>query len=71
MLQVQGNVPDERLNESLLQPELFLSLVKSFILDLKARQFSQEGFQAFSKDICAGISELPVEKSLSGASDGC
>lgn len=47
MLQVQGNVPDERLNESLLEPELFLSLVKSFILDLKAREFSQEDFQAF------------------------
>lgn len=51
MLQVQGNVPDERLNESLLEPELFLSLVKSFILDLKAREFRQDRFPGISKDI--------------------
>lgn len=38
VLQVQGNVPDERLNESLLQPEVFLSLIKSFILDLKVTE---------------------------------
>lgn len=47
MLQVQGNVPDKRLNESLLQPEPFLSLIKSFILDLKTRQVSQGVFLAF------------------------
>lgn len=47
MLQVQGNVPDKRLNESFLQPELFLSLIKSFVLDLKTREVSQGGFLAF------------------------
>lgn len=34
MLQVQGNVPDERLDESLLQPELLFSLIKRFIFNL-------------------------------------
>lgn len=38
MLQVQGNVPDKRLDESLLQPELLLSLVKCFIFNLGERQ---------------------------------
>lgn len=47
VLQIQGNVPDKRLNESLLQPEVFLSLIKSFILDLKTRDVSQGVFLAF------------------------
>lgn len=38
VLQVQGNVPDERLDESLLQPELLLSLIKRFIFNLGTRQ---------------------------------
>lgn len=37
VLQVQGNVPDKRLDESLLQPELFFSLVKGIIFNLKDR----------------------------------
>lgn len=47
MLQIQGNIPNKRLNESLLQPELFLSLIKSFVLDLKTREVSQGGFLEF------------------------
>lgn len=38
MLKVQGNVPDKRLDESLLQPELLLSFIKSFILNLTESQ---------------------------------
>lgn len=53
MLQVQGNVPDKRLNEPLLQPEPFLSLIKSFILDLKP-QTSQSG--RFSWNFLADLS---------------
>lgn len=41
MLQVQGNVPDKRLDESLLQPELLLSLIKRFIFNLGKRQRHQ------------------------------
>lgn len=37
MLQVQGNVPDKRLDESLLQPEPFLSLIKCFIFNLEKK----------------------------------
>ena len=42
MLQVQGNVPDKRLDESLLQPELLLGLVKRFIFNLVKRQVNEE-----------------------------
>lgn len=63
VLHVQGNVPDERLYESLLQPKLFLGLIKSFILDLKHQRRS---VREISHKIWAGISQLPVEKSLSG-----
>lgn len=38
MLQVQGNVPDKRLDESLLQPELLLSFIKCFIFNLTESQ---------------------------------
>lgn len=34
MLQVQGNISDERLDESLLQPEPFFSFIKRFIFNL-------------------------------------
>lgn len=34
MLQVQGNVPDERFNESLLQPEPPFSLVERLVFNL-------------------------------------
>lgn len=34
MLQVQGNVPDKRLDESLLQSELLFGVIKLFILNL-------------------------------------
>lgn len=42
MLQVQGNVPDKRLDESLLQPELLLGLVERFIFNLVKRQVNEE-----------------------------
>lgn len=52
VLQVQGNVPDKRLNESLLQPEVFLSLIKSFILDLKTTEMRVREFSwHFSGDL--------------------
>lgn len=34
VLQVEGKVPDEGLDESLLHPEIFLCLFKGFILQL-------------------------------------
>lgn len=34
MLQVQGNISDERLDQSLLQPEPFFSFIKRFIFNL-------------------------------------
>lgn len=34
VLQVQGDVPDERLDEPLLQPEPLLGFVKGFVFDL-------------------------------------
>lgn len=42
MLQVQGNVPDKRLDEPLLQPELLLSLIEHFIFNLGKRQKRDE-----------------------------
>lgn len=38
MLQVQGNVSDEGLDESLLQPEPFFSFIKRFIFNLGKTQ---------------------------------
>lgn len=35
MLQIQGNIPDEGLDESLLQPELIFDLVKGCIFNLR------------------------------------
>lgn len=65
VLQIQGNVPDKRLNESLLQPEVFLSLIKSFILDLKTTEMSVREFSwHFSGDLScnqwATCGEIPV-----------
>lgn len=49
MLQVQGNVPDKRLDESLLQPEPFLSLIKCFIFNLgKNKNRQTQRFEATS-----------------------
>lgn len=44
VLQVQGDVPDERLDEPLLQPEPLLGFVKGFVFDLgqKTRRIRTE-----------------------------
>lgn len=38
MLEVQRNVSDERLDESLLQPELLLCVIKGFIFYLRKKR---------------------------------
>lgn len=47
MLQVQGYVPDKRLDESLLQPEPLLSLIERFIFDLWKRRRSEDQDRRF------------------------
>lgn len=39
VLQVQGNISDKRLDESLLKPESLFSLIKCFIFNLKKKKF--------------------------------
>lgn len=71
MLQVQGNVPDKRLDESLLQPELLLSLIKRFIFNLGKRQTTKtkrdQNKHVFTRDCQAVFPPLSLRSWLGAA----
>lgn len=71
MLQVQGNVPDKRLDESLLQPELLLSLIKGFIFNLGKRQTTKtkrdQNKHVFIRDCQAVFPPLSLRSWLGAA----
>lgn len=54
MLQIEGDVPDEGFNESLLESESFLRIIKSFIFDLR-RNKVKFGWQQFSSECLSAL----------------
>lgn len=69
VLQVEGNVPDKRLDESLLQPELLLSLVEGFVLNLQQRRKTKKDENGTEpcchpqSETSPGSRDVPVAKS--------
>lgn len=69
VLQVEGNVPDKRLDESLLQPELLLSLVEGFVFNLRQRRWTKKDENGTERcchtqsETSPGSGDVPVVKS--------